>query len=62
MIGGELSRGADRELVNVQTDMNRRDIDCEGGRWIELAHHRVQCLTLVLAVLNVRVLLRVFGK
>jgi hypothetical protein len=37
--------------------MNSREICCEDGRWMELAHDRVQWQALVLAVLNLRVLL-----
>jgi hypothetical protein len=33
-----------------------REIDCEDGRWIELAQDRVQWWAFVLAVLNLRVL------
>jgi hypothetical protein len=33
-------------------------VGCEDGRWMELAQHRVQWRALVLAVLNLRVLLR----
>ena len=37
--------------------MDLREIDCEDGRWIELAQDRVQWQALVLAVLNLLVLL-----
>jgi hypothetical protein len=37
--------------------MNLREIGCEGVRWMELAKDRVQTRSLVLAVLNLRVLL-----
>ena len=33
------------------------EIGCEDGRWMKLAYDRVQCLALVLAVLNRCVLL-----
>ena len=32
--------------------MDHREIGCEDGRWIELAHDRVQWQALVQAVLN----------
>jgi len=34
-----------------------REIDCEDGKWMELAQDRVQWWALVLAVLNLCVLL-----
>jgi len=37
--------------------MDLIEIDCEDGRWIELAQHRVERWALVLAVLNFCVLL-----
>jgi hypothetical protein len=37
--------------------MDLRETGCEDGRWMELAQDRVQWQTLVLAVLNLRVLL-----
>jgi len=33
------------------------EIECEDGRWVELAHNHVQWWALVLAVLNLCVLL-----
>jgi hypothetical protein len=37
--------------------MDLTEVGCDDGRWMELAQDRVQWLTLVLAVLNLRVLL-----
>jgi len=37
--------------------MDRMEIGCEDGRWMELAQDRVQWWALVLAVLNICVLL-----
>jgi hypothetical protein len=37
--------------------MDLREICCEDGRWMKLAHDSVQWQALVLAVLNLRVLL-----
>jgi hypothetical protein len=34
-------------------------MDCEAGRWMELAQDRFQCRALLLAVLNLRVLVPV---
>jgi hypothetical protein len=51
----EPAGSATRELVNSK--MERREIGCEDGRWMELAQDRVQWRSLVLAVLNIRVLL-----
>jgi len=36
--------------------MDLREIGCEDGRWVDLAQDRVQWRTLVLAMLNRRVL------
>jgi hypothetical protein len=38
--------------------MDLKETGCEDGRWIELAQDRVQWRSLVLAVLNPRILLR----
>ena len=45
----ETSGSATRELISK---MDLREIGCEDGRWMELAQDRVQCQTLVLAVLE----------
>jgi hypothetical protein len=37
--------------------MGLREIGCEDGRWMELAHNHIQLRSLVLAVLNLQVLL-----
>jgi hypothetical protein len=36
--------------------MDLRYVECEDERWMELVQDRVQCRTLVLAVLNLRIL------
>jgi len=48
--GVEPSGSATRELISK---LNLREIDCEDGKWMELAQDRVQWQALVLAVLNI---------
>jgi hypothetical protein len=57
-LGIPLPSGLYGSLVKATSrQCNLEEMGCEHGRWMELAHDRVQSRVVVLAVLNLRVLL-----
>jgi hypothetical protein len=48
-----------RQRIEDSIEIDLREVGCDDGRWMELAEDRAQWVTLVLVMLNFRILLPV---